>query len=467
MKFRWKVTLCMLSLLSVLFAVGSSALISISFQSALEREKASAREAYRMLLGTLQVVDGLEEWEDEKAVSGIVEQLSSQSVSTWSALRIFAESEILLRQGEAAEAFVDLSEHVDLDHYALSSFRDKTGRQYLQLSGAIQVGKKLLYINLGYDVSAVYEMRSRQQQAYYRIFVAMAALCAILAYGASWLLTRPMARISKASREIASGNLSGRTGIRAGDEIGRLAADFDRMAEQVEESFKELKASMERQERFIGNFTHELKTPMTSILGYADLLRGGNLTEEEQADAAGYIFSESKRLERLSLKLLDIYVTERQQVVLAPCPLSVLVDDCAAHLAPGLRKAGIELEHRSEEGVCLLEPDLIRSLLLNLVDNARKALEGGGRIEIVSELTAGGCRITVRDNGKGIPEEAKKHLTEAFYRVDKSRSRAQGGVGLGLALCENIAALHGGTIRFESEEGEGTEVIVELKGGRG
>lgn len=205
---------------------------------------------------------------------------------------------------------------------------------------------------------------------------------------------------------------------------------------------------------------------MTSILGYADLLRRGTLSPEEQASAADYIFSEGKRLERLSLKLLDLYLAQHQQPALVPTAPGEILQDLADHLAPRLAREGIALSAESGPGVCLLEPDLFRSLLLNLVDNSRKALEKGGRIALTCTMTETGCRLTVEDNGRGMPPEVLAHLTEAFYRVDKSRARAQGGAGLGLALCERIAVLHGGAIHFASTPGQGTTVTVSLEGGR-
>ena len=113
----------------------------------------------------------------------------------------------------------------------------------------------------------------------------------------------------------------------------------------------------------------------------------------------------------------------------------------------------------------MLEPDLVKSLVINLVDNARKATEKGGNIYILSTMTDTGCAIRVVDNGRGMPQEAISKITEAFYRVDKSRSRAQGGAGLGLALCRQIVELHGGKMEFESILGKGTSVKVTLNGG--
>nr|WP_300805777.1 ATP-binding protein [uncultured Acetatifactor sp.] len=113
-----------------------------------------------------------------------------------------------------------------------------------------------------------------------------------------------------------------------------------------------------------------------------------------------------------------------------------------------------------------MDADLVWSLLLNLADNAQKAIEQGGEIQFRQVMLADGCLIHVLDSGRGIPPQALEHLTEAFYRVDKARSRAQGGFGLGLSLCREIAALHNGRIRFENRPEGGACVTVDLRGGR-
>ena len=155
-----------------------------------------------------------------------------------------------------------------------------------------------------------------------------------------------------------------------------------------------------------------------------------------------------------------------QALSLVPAAPADLLQDLTAHLSPGLARQGIVLTTQWEPGLCLLEPDLFRSLVLNLIDNSRKAIGAQGTISISCQMTERGCRLTVQDTGRGMPPEVLSHLTEAFYRVDKSRARAQGGAGLGLALCEKIAVLHQGRITFESTLGQGTTVTVSLEGGR-
>ena len=216
----------------------------------------------------------------------------------------------------------------------------------------------------------------------------------------------------------------------------------------------------------MGSFAHELKTPMTSIIGYSDLLRSCSLDDEERQEAANYIFSESRRLESLSIKLLDLLVLKRQDMELSEASPSAIISGIIRNMKSVLAKQDIVIKYRCESGSCLLEADLVKSLLINLIDNSRKGMDGPGVIYILSTMTDTGCTIQVVDNGRGIPEKELDRITEAFYRVDKSRSRAQGGAGLGLALCREIALLHNGDIRIKSILGKGTSVMVELNGGR-
>jgi signal transduction histidine kinase len=253
--------------------------------------------------------------------------------------------------------------------------------------------------------------------------------------------------------------------ISSGDEIETLAKDFNVMAEELESSISELTDSMHRQEEFMGSFAHELKTPMTSIIGYSDLLRSRELSDDERLEAANYIFSESKRLESLSLKLQDLLLLKHDSIEFSAVSPEAVITGVVKTMKPVLSKSGITIKSRCESGSCLMDADLVKSLLINLIDNARKAIDGEGTVFILSEMTETGCKIQIADTGRGMQEDELNRITEAFYRVDKSRSRAQGGAGLGLALCKQIVELHRGTMSFRSIPGKGTNITVELNGG--
>lgn len=465
MTFRCKIALALVCLLALLFGGGSSALISLSFQSALAREQAAAKASYDQLLHTFQLVERVEVWSQPQDAVQVVQQLSAQGGQSWVALSLTAGEDVLLSQGVPAQGFLDLRGMVDTGHCAQGAFA-YFDKHYLQLTGQLDIQGTPLLLNVAYDISPIYATRQQQQETFGKIFAVLLAVCALLSYTAARLLTRPLEKLAQTAQALAAGDLSCRSGITSRDEIGALAREFDAMAARQQEHITALQATMEGQDRFIGSFTHELKTPMTSILGYADLLRRGTLSPAEQAQAADYIFSEAKRLERLSLKLLDLYLAEHQPPELLPVSPAALLHDLTTPLRPGLAQQGITLAVQGEEGLCLLEPDLFRSLVLNLLDNARKAIEGPGTITASVIMTSQGCILTVQDTGRGIPPEVLDHLTEAFYRVDKSRARAQGGAGLGLTLCDKIAALHQGQLHLESQPGQGTTVTVTLKGGR-
>lgn len=476
MKIHLKITCSMLALLSFLFGIGGSVLISASFKESLEREEAVAFGDYRMVWGTLQIVNGLETYLNREVLSRTMEQLYQQNSAFWSNLRLSTAEEVIYEGGSVQTSIFRMSESVEMPASGECLFHileDGKGEQYLVLVGAIETNGNTLYLSTSHDISELYIARDAQRHTYFQVFLVMFLLCGILSYTVSRILTSPLKDLSRASRMIASGHYTTRVRVRSWDEIGELSKDFNTMAGQLETDAKQkerhieqLRQSVERQERFVGSFAHEMKTPMTSLVGYADLIGSGTLTQEEQAEAAGYIYSEGKRLESLSRKLLELLVLRRRDIPLVPVSPGALVEQLVRRLEPVYREKGIHLSYDCEEGICLMEPDLVWSLFLNLADNAQKSMEDGGKLRFCQEMTETGCRIRVLDGGRGIPPQALKHLTEPFYRVDKARSRKQGGFGLGLALCQEIVLLHSGSLRFANRKKGGACVTVELRGGR-
>lgn len=234
---------------------------------------------------------------------------------------------------------------------------------------------------------------------------------------------------------------------------------------ELERSIENLEDLANRREEFIASFAHELKTPLTAIIGYADMLRSKEMAPKSRFTAAGYIFSEGKRLEALSLKLMDIIVAGKQGFELKRFEVGYFIRSIAAVTVPSLSNDGITLDMRWEPGEIAVEPDLFKTLMINLVDNARKASHKNDTIELFGKAEEGGYALYVRDHGSGMAREELSKITEPFYMIDKSRSRAQNGAGLGLALCQRIAELHGTKLEYDSELGKGTTVRIFLKGG--
>lgn len=222
--------------------------------------------------------------------------------------------------------------------------------------------------------------------------------------------------------------------------------------------YEKLQALNDRQSRFVADLTHELKTPLTSMIGYADLLRSAPLDESRRRAAADAIYHESTRLESLSQQLLALQGLQTDGVTLGSVPVAVVFAD----VARSLPDAALDCDAPAGAAV-RADRVLLADLLRNLVLNALHAEPKDGTVHLTCAEAGGQWRLTVRDNGCGIPAGALPHLTEPFYRVDKARARANGGSGVGLALCAEIAAAFGTKLEFESTPGEGTTVAICLQ----
>ena len=455
MSFRQKMVLVMVWLLTLSYGVGGVLLIRQNFRSSLEQMQNTCEESYEMILKSVEIVNVVDIQQDLSTISNALEKINVGDSLVGMSLK--RGDSILYQSGEAIETSVKNG----AEFSAFSFSRDT--RHLYQISGEIKTNGRPLKLVALYDVSSVYLSRDEQIRTYHQVLIVLLIFGGVTSWLASFLMTQPLVKVSKTARALSNGNLDARVNSKAHDEVGQLGADFDNMADRLSENINELKMSMEHQEMFMGSFAHELKTPMTSIIGYADLLRSEALSPEESQEAANYIFSEGKRLESLSFKLLDLLMMRNQNLSMMPTDMKHLIENLTYHLQPVYRKRNIDLRCRCQPGICSVEPDLFSSVIANLVDNSRKAMDNGGNIMILGESVNGIYRIRVIDNGRGMPEEAIRHITEAFYRVDKSRSRAQGGAGLGLTLCKEIIDLHKGRIAFASREGNGTCVTVTIK----
>ncbi|MCH5278440.1 MAG: HAMP domain-containing histidine kinase [Christensenellaceae bacterium] len=444
-----------------MFGVGGSLLIHTSFRASLNREKDAAYGAHQMVLSTLQIANSTNVHEGYEDISETLIQLTTQNDDLWDALKLGNDEITVFEYGELA--FPEINNQLEAGDNIVRYVELKENLHAVLVTGSLRIEGSIMYLQLMHDVSALVEARDIQLTTYRYVFAVMVVLCLALSYLLSIFLTHSLKKLSAATKEIACGTLSARARVKASDEIGELARDFNSMAETLEQNFNELQESVKRQERFTGSFAHEMKTPMTSIIGYADLIRSEQLSSDERIEAANYIVTEGKRLESLSWKLLELLAIKDGKITRSRVHPRDVIAELIERMKPVYSAQGIELRYDCDAGIFSLDTDLIKALLINLMDNARKAISGDGYIRITSVVVKRTCVIKVIDNGHGIPKDALSHLTEAFYRVDKSRSRKAGGVGLGLALCAEIALVHNGTIHFESKVGCGTTVTISMK----
>lgn len=261
----------------------------------------------------------------------------------------------------------------------------------------------------------------------------------------------PLGALEKGAKAVAGGDYSLRLAPCRTEDLNALSQSFNRMAQAVETHIGNLEKENQVQRRFVQNLSHEMKTPLTAMLGYSELLLAGRIEEAEKASAYQYIAQQSRRLNELALKLLSLSRLENGEG-LAFVPLSVQKITVQAMQAAGplAEKKGLLLTAPVQDAEVSGDPDLLLTLTLNLLTNACKASPAGGTVSCAIEKEGASVRLSVSDAGDGVPEASLPLLTEAFYMVDKSRARKENGAGVGLTLCREIARLHGGRLTFEN-----------------
>lgn len=338
------------------------------------------------------------------------------------------------------------------------------GKTYMLFETSVRVaGAPAVTLLTGHDVTNVLAARDRALVRFWEMeLVVLVCAGAVIALLSRWL-TRPLARLTEASESIAAGAYGERTNLTGGDEIGTLSRSFDTMAAAIEEKVAALELSVRQREDFMSAFSHELKTPMTAVIGFADTLRSVQCEPEEQRRAAGYIYSEAQRVESLSQKLLQLLGLSESPPTLIPVALEEIF--IRTHRALSSSIAPVRLRAMPAPDVLVMgDIDLLTDLVYNLVWNAVRAKPKDGCVYLQWQWADGGTAVdlTVWDTGCGIPPQAIERVTEPFFMVDKSRARAGGGSGIGLALCKKIAEVHGGSLRIQSTLGKGSAVTVRL-----
>jgi len=320
------------------------------------------------------------------------------------------------------------------------------------------------WIQIGTDIEDFY-IQWRDTD---RLFLCLAAAVSILfAVGLELVLvrmSRPLQRITRAANLLAAGDYA----IRASDtpprrdEFGEVAYALDEMAAKVDAQVKELAAEAQAKQMLVDDLSHEMRTPLTAIAGYAEYIQRADLSAEELHSATETISFESRRLLNLSNQLVRLSVLQHEPLDMVLVNMAGLLQRVIRTAAPKAEKRGVALRIFPIQGYVVQqgEPDLLESLFVNLCDNGIKACEAGGRVTLAARSDKSGVTVTVTDTGCGMDEATLSRIGQPFYRADKARSRAEGGAGLGLALCNAIAAAHNADVQFASEPGHGTTVTV-------
>lgn len=335
----------------------------------------------------------------------------------------------------------------------------KKNNVYLRFGDKVYAPITAKYMDLRFyylcDVTTAFNKTWRTALVIVGVTVTVFAIMLFILIRLTKRILDPVASLKERAIKLSEGIYDTGIEITSKDEIGDLSRTFDTMAEKIKLREEELSESERRKTLLMANLSHELRTPMTSMSGYAELLLNAKLSEEDRETALMYMQSECGRLSRLSGKMMKLLSLDQDQELVRK---KVSASKLFANVC---RICGGVADDRNIRLICsengedfTVDEDLMTEVLVNLVDNAIKASPEGAEITI----TARDKSISVTDKGRGIPGDEIHKILEPFYMVDKSRSRKSGGAGLGLAIVKLILERHNATLDIDSTLGEGTSM---------
>ena len=347
-----------------------------------------------------------------------------------------------------------------LDEQFRGRFSDASNRSWLWVAAPVVRGRLLIVASQNPGLWALREFSGELL----RPVLQAAALGLLISFVLAWLVSRwvaaPLQRMSAAARSVASGDYKQSVEPVGPREVQSMALAFNEMVQQVQ-------TGQQVRRDFLANVSHELKTPLTSIQGFAQaLLDGAAADDEAREHAARVIHEESDRLRRLVEDLLDLARLDAGQIAFErePVNLGMLLEGVIERLAMRAAHKRISLENQVPElSLIIGDGDRLAQVFTNLLDNAIKHTPEDGRVVLRAEAQAGWVSIHVDDSGPGIPAEDLSRIFERFYQVDKARRGGKGrGVGLGLAISRQIAEAHGGRLVAQSALGKGSRFTIQL-----
>lgn len=465
MKFFWKLYFSLMILLCSCFSIGSYILIQGSFNNSLKREMNTAYQENSIICSTLKNYTNWYE-EDIEDISRIQELLATVTVQSF-------DRNIMFCLRDAVGDIVFQNDYFNHSSTSIKNLKNNQKKSILKKSSSkyyvytlqsVYIGSNQFYIENKYDVTSLFQTHHSQVQTYLKSTAVLLCLGMILVYMISSWLMKPIKRLSQGLKEVTQDNIYSQLEVTGDDEIADVINDFNSMSIHLSQTLKELNETIEKQKIFIGDFSHELETPLTSIIGYGDLIRSKKLSEEELILYSNAIVEEGKRLEKISMKLMDLTVLKQDTCTLSPISSTLFFEQIQQGIKPLLDQHNITLTMDVTPSTIDIDADLMKTVLYNLIDNSRKVIGNNGHIEIRGFIEDKNYHITLADNGCGIPKEEIDKLTQAFYMIDKSRSRKNGGAGLGLSIVDTIIKAHHASMHIMSEVNQGTMIEIILGG---
>ena len=293
--------------------------------------------------------------------------------------------------------------------------------------------------------------------SYYLLVVLIVLLSAIVSFILANMLIKPIKQLIKTTKAITKGDTKTRVSVSTKDELGELGNSLNAMADKFNEEFEHIQEAKDSQDLFLANLAHEIRTPLTSISGYSQLLKWSELSEED-LESVDYIHSESERLSHLSKDILKLTQLNNYELELEKIATSQIEADLKRFMKVNAPEIKISISF--EEAELIVDDNLFKLMAYNIISNSLNVLTEPGEVRITGEKIKNGYELTFEDDGPGIPEELLSRVTEAFVTQDDSRNDHH--LGLGLSIVKKVVELHQGELLIKNKEITGVLVKITL-----
>lgn len=456
MKLWQKVYLATMILFVVLLNVGMYVVFELTYQKDITVEQKQAEEQYNMLAsGLARSVQSL------YSHGGVTDAKLRRVVEKY---ENYYEDEIYLTLWKEATCVYPKDAETVRDWEAVSGKNELAisgkDKKKITIQGKLYDGEETLYLCYEKELTQLAEIWGTLQVRYLVISLSFSFVLAMFLFVVLKKTMKPIDDLTRVVDHMAEGKLESRAAEYGRDEIATLGRHFNQMADKIQENIQLIQREAEAKQEFVDNFAHELKSPLTSIYGFAEYIQKAKVSEEEKIQCMSYIMDESHRLLQLSYTLLAMAKIRKEEVQIEEVDLCEVDNRIASRMDALCKERGVTLECNRSVDVMWANEVLLDSLLCNLIQNAVYACESGDTVLWGAQEEGEHLRVYVKDTGCGMTAEQVKRVKEPFYRVDKARSREAGRTGLGLALCVRIVEYHNGRMEILSEPNKGTAIHI-------
>ncbi|BDH62940.1 two-component sensor histidine kinase [Lysinibacillus sp. PLM2] len=308
---------------------------------------------------------------------------------------------------------------------------------------------------LYYPLAKISELANTEVLALITSVVLFSMLIAFFVHKGLRRIMRPLNELHQAVEKMSEGDYHTRVQVSSSDEIGKLSNAFNEMAAAIQREDEERKI-------FLATVSHELRTPISYVKGYSEAIQNDFIEGAEREEAIKLINREADRMEKLTNEILELARSkEQEEINLYPIVLAETIRESIILLEHLAQKKEINIQTDLDENIIVQgNEEKLKQIFINVIENAICYSNEESTINVLTKSIKGNAIVEIADKGIGIPREDLPHVTQKFYRVNKARSRADGGSGLGLSIVDQLVKLHHGKLSIQSEEGKGTMVTI-------